>query len=149
MQTKKTAPVKSPVDFEGDLFFNITSLARTINAVADEEFQITGLAPSSAFILLLANKMPGISAKEISMFLNLQPSTITRLVDALEAKQYVKRKAAGRNMSLVPTKKSLALTPKMKTAWNALNRRINGLVGAANSRKASAYIGKLHKALSK
>ncbi len=148
MQTKKTTQ-KPPVDFSGDLFFNITSLARTINSMADEEFQITGLAPSSAFILLLANKAPGISAKELCFYLNLQPSTITRLVDSLEAKGFVKRKAVGRNMILNPTKKSLALSPKIKAAWVSLTRRTNGLVGAGSSKKAAVFMKKLNSALCK
>jgi len=147
MQTKKSTKQKPPVDFSGDLFFNVTSLARTIQSIADEEFTITGLAPSSAFIVFLTNKAPGISAKELCTYLNLQPSTITRLVDALETKGFVKRKAVGRNMVLTPTKKSLALSPKIKTAWAALTRRTSGLVGAANSKKAAVYMIKINKAL--
>ena len=55
------------------LYFTANSLARQISRLADEEFRLTGLSPSHAFLLMLVNEKPGITQKELGLALNLAP----------------------------------------------------------------------------
>jgi len=109
--------------------------------MADEEFAITGLTSSYAFLLMTINHKPGIHPKEISEKMQLTPSTITRLLEKLELKKLIERKASGRIKEVYPTEKSLALDSKIKVAWGNLYRRYTTLIGEmdANHLTSSIY----------
>jgi len=104
---------------QGCLFFTANSLARVMTNMAENEFSATGLAPHYAFIVMLVCEKPGISQKEISEYLQLTPSTITRFVDKLEAKKLVKREMEGKTVLLNPTVEGKKTLPKIAKAWQA------------------------------
>lgn len=111
------------------LYFAANALSRTLSKMAEEEFAITGLAPSYAFLLMAVDKKPGIQPKELSMQLQLTPSTVTRLIEKLEYKGIVERKTSGRCTEVYPTKKCHELDEKIKLAWTNLNKRYVELIG--------------------
>ena len=100
-----------------------------MNSLAEEAFATTGLAPSYAFLLMAANRRPGISPSELSGELMLTPSTITRLVEKLEAKGFVQRKTQGRQTEVHPTEKSLTLDPELRSSWKKLYQEYTTLLG--------------------
>ncbi len=85
------------------LYFTANSLSRVITRMAEEAFRPTGLSPSHVFLLMLANENPGIGPKEMSDYLQLAPSTVTRFVDALVGKGLLERRAEGKTVGLFPT----------------------------------------------
>jgi DNA-binding MarR family transcriptional regulator len=97
--------------------------------MAEEEFAPTGLAPSYAFVLMTINSQPGIQPKELSMHMQLAPSTVTRLVDKLELKGFLERKITGRSTGIYPTQTSLDLNDKIKESWQKLYARYSSLIG--------------------
>ena len=111
------------------LHYAANALARTITKMAEEEFAITGLAPSYAFLLMSVNKNPGIYAGELADVMMLKPSTVTRLIEKLETQGLVKRVTEGRKTLVFPTPVSVELNEKIKSAWIALYNRYIGILG--------------------
>ena len=120
---------------QGCLYFTANSLARVLTAIAEEEFKKTGLAPNYAFILMLICKKPGLMQKEISEYLQLSPSTITRFVDKLENKKLLARRTEGKAVCVDPTDEGKALLEDIKAAWERLYYRYTDLLGTEESER--------------
>lgn len=104
----------------GCLFFSTTKLARELGRLADEAFQKTGLSPSHAVLLYIINLKGEVQQKEVGELLHLTPSTITRLVDKLERKGYVKKQTEGKNVCLLATEEGLQQQEQIVFSWNQL-----------------------------
>lgn len=122
------------------LYYSANAFARNMTKMAEEEFAITGLAPSYAFLLMTVNEVPGIQPKDISVQMQLTPSTVTRLIEKMEAKGYLERNSIGRATEVYPTKKSLALQITLKKAWNNLYRRYTNLLGEQEARELTTSL---------
>ena len=113
----------------GCLYYSANALARIMTKMAEEEFAVTGLAPSYAFVLMSVNAKAGIQPGELSAQMQLTPSTVTRLVEKMEFKGFVERKSVGRMTRVYPTNKSKALDAKIKKAWHNLYQRYSDILG--------------------
>ena len=111
------------------LYYSANALGRVMTRIAEEEFAITGLSPSYAFLLISVNEKPGIQPKELSEQMQLAPSTVTRLLEKMEFRGFVERKSAGRITEVYPTIKSKELDPKIKEAWLNLYKRYSDILG--------------------
>ena len=120
---------------QGCLYFTANSLARVLTGIAEEEFKKTGLAPNYAFIILLICEKPGLMQKEISEYLQLTPSTITRFVDKLETKKLLARRTEGKAVFLDPTEEGKALLGEIKAAWERLYYRYADVLGTKMSQQ--------------
>jgi DNA-binding MarR family transcriptional regulator len=103
--------------------------------MAEEEFEPTGLAPSLGFVVMTVNKKHGITAGEIANVMQLQPSTVTRLVDKLEEEGFLTRQTKGKFMQVFPTAKATRLDESLKSAWQKLFRRYSSLLGEQTSKE--------------
>ena len=99
------------------LFFSSCKLARVLGNTAEDEFKITGLSPSHAFLLHIVNISNGLGQKQIGEVLHMTPSTITRFIEKLENKGLVSRKSEGKNVIIFKTDKGLLLQPEIEKAW--------------------------------
>jgi len=99
------------------LFFSSCKLARVLGKTAEEEFKVTGLSPSHAFLLHIVNKSSGLGQKQIGELLHMTPSTITRFIEKLENKGLVSRKSEGKNVYIFKTEKGMLLQPEIEKAW--------------------------------
>lgn len=113
----------------GCLYYSANALARVMTKMAEEAFAPLGMAPSYAFLLMSVNGKPGIQPKELSGQMQLTPSTVTRLIEKMEAKGYLERRSQGRATAVHPTAKSLALEPSIKQSWRSLHDRYVSLLG--------------------
>lgn len=116
------------------MYFSANAFARVMTKMADEEFATTGLAPSHAFLLMVVNETPGIQPKDISFQMQLSPSTVTRLIEKMENKNFVERKSVGRATEVYPTEKSFALNDLLKKSWKNLHNRYTTALGEIESR---------------
>jgi DNA-binding MarR family transcriptional regulator len=91
------------------LFYSANALARATTRVAEDAFAPTGLAPSSAYVLMTVLREPRTSPGHIAEVMMLDRSTVTRLVEGLERRGLVKRRARGRTVEVSPTPAGLAL----------------------------------------
>ncbi len=124
----------------GCLLFSANALSRVITKMAEEEFSITGLAPSYAFLLMTVNDKPGINPKEISAQMMLSPSTVTRLIEKMENKKFLIREQKGKFISVIPTKESKKLDKKIHEAWNNLYMRYAEIIGNESADKLTSQI---------
>jgi len=131
---------KCELKYNSCLYYSANALARVMSRLAEDAFSKTGLAPSYAFVLMAVNSFPGIQPKELSEYLQLTPSTVTRLVDKMETKGYLERKNCGRSTEIFPTQKSLELNNQIKNAWHALHKRYSSLVGEKEGKELTAKI---------
>lgn len=130
------------------LYYSANALSRTMTKIADEEFALTGLTSSYAFLLMTVNAKPGIQPKEISMQMQLTPSTVTRLIEKMEHRGYVQRKHSGRITEVYPTPSGLKLQPKIKKAWTNLYQRYSDVLGKKHGDKLTNEIYSAQQKLS-
>lgn len=125
------------------LYFTVNKLSRIIGKMAEDEFRITGLSPTYAFVINIVNKNEGIGQKEIGEALHMTPSTITRFIDKLEDKGLVTRKCGGKNCYIYPTKKANSLQLDIDKAWSSLHERCSKILGEEEAKVLTEIIDKV------
>jgi len=129
------------------LYFSANAFSRALTRIAEEEFSITGIAPSYAFVLMTINDSPGIHPMAISEIMMLNPSTITRFIEKLEARGYLTREIKGKFTEVYPTDKSRRLQVNLHKAWENLFRRYAAVLGESHSRLLTMTISEATKKL--
>ena len=124
----------------GCLFFSANALARNLTRIAEEEYQVTGLSPSHALVLLTVNGKQGIRPKELAGEMRLTPSTVTRLLDKLEYGKYIIREETGKMVKVFSTAKGKALNQRIKNAWLRLYNRCIEVTGPEAGKKMTQWI---------
>jgi DNA-binding MarR family transcriptional regulator len=124
----------------GCLYYSANALSRIMTKIADEEFAVTGLTSSYAFLLMTVNEKPGVQPKEISQQMQLTPSTVTRLIEKMEHRGFLERKHIGRTTEVYPTQLSIDLHPRIKEAWRKLYQRYSEILGKEEGDKLTALI---------
>lgn len=122
------------------LYFTANSLARTINKMAEEEFMVTGLSPSHAVFQMIVNENPGIFQQELGILMNLAPSTVTRFVDKLVGRKFIRREVEGKMSKVYPTEKGMELDDIIRKAWKSLRVRYCEILGEEFAVKLTADI---------
>ncbi len=122
------------------LYFTANSLSRIIARMAEEEFSITGISPSHAFLMLLVNASPGIGPTELANELHLAPSTVTRLIDKLAGKGFLERRADGKTIGVYPTEAGAQAQEAIYQAWRRLFERYSVILGEAYSQELTQMI---------
>ena len=125
------------------LYFTANALARKIDKLAQESWGKIDLSPSHAYLLMLAIEEPGIQPTAIAEHLQLQPSTITRLLEKLEDKKLLVRTTEGKTTNVYPTPKGKELLPKMKECVNEFYSRYASILGKEESARLVQNIGKV------
>ncbi len=129
------------------LYYSANALARVLTKIAEEEFAVTGLAPSYAFLLMAVNDKPGIQPKEISAQMQLTASTVTRLIEKMEHRRFLERKFIGKFTKVYPTVKSRKLDQKIHAAWANLYKRYSELLGESKGRTLADEVYKASQKL--
>ncbi|WDP88239.1 MAG: MarR family transcriptional regulator [Desulfobacter sp.] len=111
------------------LFFNTNTLSRHLTKLAEQEFEHLNISPAHASLLLLVYETPGISPKDLSRLLQLNPSTVTRFVDALARKKLVKRINTGKVAFIYPTRQGEAAQADVARAYKNLYLRYARILG--------------------
>ena len=120
---------KSNTILHNCLYFTANSLARVITRMAEEEFRTAGLSPSHAFLVMLVNDKPGIGQKELCEQLHLAPSTVTRSIDGMVHKGFLRRQSEGKATSVFPTAEGKKLQKPIEAAWQSLHQRYAKVLG--------------------
>ncbi len=115
--------------------------------MAEENFRITGLSPSHAFLIMLVCENPGIGPKKLSEYLNLAPSTVTRFVDTLIFKGFVTKKIQGKNSSIFITDQGQQLQESIAKSWKNLYLRYSKILGEQEGINLTAQIDAASKKL--
>lgn len=138
---------KATSRFSACLLFSANALSRAVTAIGDEEFGRYGLSYSHAYLLCLVVDQPGVTPTELSSALYLTPSTVTRLVEKLEQKQFVRRESEGKKTLVYPTSEGEALRQDIAGAWDRVGDRCAKLVGEENMCQLTKQVLKAAQAL--
>ena len=117
------------------LYFTANALARKTEKLASESWKKTGLAPSHAYLVILALEEPGINAGQAAEQLQLTPSTITRTIEKLEEKKLLIRVTEGKLTNLYPTKKAKEMQPVLKQCVEEFNEKYLAILGREESNR--------------
>lgn len=125
------------------LYFTANALARKIEKLAMESWSKVDLSPSHAYLLMLVIEEPGMQPTSLSEHLQLQPSTITRLLEKLEGKKLLGRTYEGKLTNVYPTPKGKDLLPKLKECLNEFYSRYSEILGREESAKLVQNMGRI------
>ena len=84
-------------DYRRDLLFLLNDVGRLLRVEADCRARTQGMTRAQWTILLWLDREPGLSQKELADLLEVEPITVARLVDRLEARGMVERRADQRD----------------------------------------------------
>lgn len=76
-----------------DLLFLIHSVARLLRIESDKRARCRGMTRAQWVMLIWLDRRPGLSQKELAELLEVEPISVARLVDRLEARGLVERRA--------------------------------------------------------
>src|SRR5215470_11523422 len=79
-------------DFRHDLMFLLHDVARLLRVDADKRARAHGMTRAQWGILIWLERLPGLSQKELAELLEVEPITVARLIDRLEARGMVERR---------------------------------------------------------
>jgi MarR family transcriptional regulator for hemolysin len=79
-------------DYTHDLLFLVHDVARLMRTEGDKRARAHGMTRAQWVILIWLNRWPGLSQKEVAEFLEVEPITVARLVDRLQAHGMVERR---------------------------------------------------------
>jgi MarR family transcriptional regulator, transcriptional regulator for hemolysin len=77
--------------FDSDLLHVLHEVARQMRTRFDRYARAYGMTRAQGLILLHLQRRPGVSQNELAVILDVEPITVARLIDRLEANGYVKR----------------------------------------------------------
>jgi MarR family transcriptional regulator for hemolysin len=79
-------------EFHRDLLFLLHDVARLLRTDADKRARQHGMTRAQWAILIWLERQPGLSQKELSEILEVEPITVARLIDRLEVRGMVERR---------------------------------------------------------
>lgn len=127
------------------LFFNTNAFARHLVKLADGVFKGINLSAAHASLLLLVYETPGINPKDLSRLLQLNPSTITRFIDALVKRSLLRREVRGKTARIYPTSRGLALKPDVARAYRRLIMTYSEILGSEEAVRLSQGIARANE----
>lgn len=131
------------------LYFSANRLSRIMSKLADEAFEKSGLSPSYAFILMLVEKHHSITPTELADNMGMMPSTITRLVDKLVAKDFVTRTTMGKKSCISLTQKGQTILSELNKYWENLYQSYVEVLGEDYSSELTRLTNEAAEALEK
>lgn len=115
--------------FERCLYFNINAITRRINKIWDQAFSDLDFSPAHAYLLRLVLESPAISQKSIADELKLEKSTVTRFIDNLETRGFLKRIKSGREQLIYPTASAKKLEKQLNEKGEQLYKKMLKTIG--------------------
>lgn len=126
--------------FKDCLYFSAIRLGRVITRMAEEEFARTGLSPTYAFLLMAVCEKEGLTQKELGEILHLTPSTVTRFIEKLEAKNFVSTRQDGRMSRIYLTDKGREIQRQISECWSSLHERYAKVLGREEGDKLTRHL---------
>lgn len=133
--------------FDDCLYFNLSSLTRSITNTWKEEFAQLGLSPSHGYLLFAMVERPDQQQKDYGDYLDLEASTINRLIDTLISKGLVDKTGSGRGSSVFVTAEGQLLYRKIKKSMSKLKQLMDDELGSSRFKKLVQELAVARQAL--
>ena len=101
------------------------------------------MSPSHGYLLMHVVDDPGIQPGQLSQHLQLQPSTVTRLIEKLEAKKLLVRTTEGKITNVFPTPRAKELYVKMQACIARFSSAHHALLGKEEGKKMVQQLNRL------
>lgn len=111
------------------LYFTTSRLYRNINRYAEEEFKKIGIPPIHGMLLLLLDEWKELTASELSEYLDVKPSTTTRLLDKVQKLGFIQRRSEGRFSYISLTDKGMLKIREVQGTLDTLEVRYKKKIG--------------------
>jgi DNA-binding MarR family transcriptional regulator len=108
-----------------DILATVVTLARLIRVEADKRARAHGMTRAQWQILLHVDRQPGLLQKELAEVLEVEPISVARLVDRLEARGMVERRGDPMDRRCW----RLHLTDAARPLLSEINIQLDGLAG--------------------
>ena len=115
--------------FDDCLYFNLSSLTRYITEVWKAEFGKLGLSPSHGYLLFAMVENSGEQQKDYGDYLDLNASTVNRLIDALVLRKLVEKEGAGRGSEVSVTAEGRREYRRIKKTMDGLRKKMSDSLG--------------------
>ena len=101
-------------DIDRDPLVVLSVVARLMRTRADQLARLHGMTRAQWMILVHLERQPGLSQNELAGFVEVEPITVGRLVDRLEARGFVERRADAGDRRIWRLHLTPAATPMLK-----------------------------------
>jgi MarR family transcriptional regulator, organic hydroperoxide resistance regulator len=121
-------------------------LCRTHRAAAGERLATLGLHPGQEVILMQLWREDGQSQKQLAERMRVQPPTVTKMLQRLEASGIVERRESttdGRSVNAFLTQRGRDLEPQVRAVWQELDRRTTTNLSAEELQMLEVTLGKV------
>lgn len=138
--------------FEECLYFNSNALARTVTRIWSEAYKPLGLSPPHAFLLRVVLAKPGLMPRELAIELNLSRSTVTRFLDSLADKGWLRREMTtpdGREVQVYPTEQAKQVHQTLDAIGRGLSQQMAEIFGQDALAETVHSLRRFQKALGK
>lgn len=125
------------------LYFTANALARKTEKLAQQAWKPVGLSPSHGYLLMMVIQDPGMQPTALADQLQLQPSTVTRLIEKLEERKLLVRITEGKTTNVYPTPKGKDLLPRLKECVQQFQQQYTALLGREESAKLVQQMAKV------
>ena len=117
---------KGKMEIQKCIYFSISKMFRIVNKIAEESFEKIDIYPTHGFLMIiLKEEENGLTVNQISETLAIAPSTVTRFVDKLISKGYVKREKSITKI----TEEGLKIIPDIYKSWDGISEKIEEVIG--------------------
>ena len=116
-----------PTNPRRELAFLIHDVARLLRTYADQRVRVLGMTRAQWAVLARLERSEGLKQSELADMLDLQPITLTRLIDRLCANGMIERRADPHDRRA----KRLFLTPQARPLMEALHKLGHDIMGTA------------------
>ncbi|MGZ0657523.1 MarR family winged helix-turn-helix transcriptional regulator [Coraliomargarita sp. W4R53] len=115
--------------FDDCLYFNLSSLTRSITEIWKTEFAKLGLTPSHGYLLFAMVECSGEQQKDYGDYLDLNASTVNRLIDTLVQKQLAEKIGMGRGSEVSVTAEGKREYRRIKKVMESLQQKMSASLG--------------------
>lgn len=111
-------------------------ISRTLTAIYDSHLRPHGVKASQMNILVVTGKLDLATPQKVCSYLNLEASTLSRNVERMRAKGWLKNQADadGRAAPFSLTAKGQRLLEEIRPSWRRAQAEANELLGKTGSR---------------
>jgi DNA-binding MarR family transcriptional regulator len=120
--------------FDRDPIVILSDLARFIRTRADARARAHGMTRAQWMILVRLDRQPGMSQNELAQLIEVEPITVGRLVDRLEARGFVERRPDASDRRIWRLHLTSAATPMLQEIA-AARAELNGLLVGGIAKK--------------
>ena len=132
-------------DYDKNFGFLIHDVARLLRVAYDRRMKPLGLTRSQWWVINHLFFHPGISQTNLAKLLDVGRATLGRLLDRLEAKQWIYRQPDDKDSRIKRVYLSDTVRPTLQTMRHEAKRTVDGALSSLSDKEQSQLFNMLHR----